>query len=355
MSAGEIQYRGNVSNVEHCTKQESNPKEPPEKIISIMNEYAQHSPQMGYPVSSDSDENVCDTIRTDIFQKNGNSVFILLTLPVTTTITSIYGEIDETPDVVPQERIANAYGVTEGFNFDQNTLFEPGDYCMGVVFSSEEEAHSIEAIRLELRHEKISNLMISHMIFGLCRELGFDPSHVMKYPVKSVVRAVPFYKKTNSDIAKLKKELPEIISENMLLMKSAFSESMDSKLQEHLSELRSGQDQTTSEIYQKLEDLKTQIAEVTSREKHVVSTPSYEQEKGMMSQNTVSLEDYLKIKKERDLYYERLQETEDYIEDHILSQHDAFEEESFYKKSDSRYYPNAHLSKGTRSVLGRRK
>lgn len=309
---------------EHYTKQENKLMESPEKIISIMNEYTQHSPQMGYPIPSESNEKICDTIRTEIFQKKGNSVFILLTIPVTATVNSIYGEVDAKTTVIPKEKIANAYGVSDGFNFNQNTPFKPGDYCMGLVFASEEEAQSVESVKLELRHEPITNLMISHMIFGLCKELGFDPSHVMKYPVKSVVRAVPFYKKTHGDITKLKEDLDEIISEKLHLLENA------STIQ-------------TQEIQNKLEDLKRQISEVSSPQ---INTASIEKEKGVLPENSVSFEDYIRIKKERDLYYGRLQEAEDYIEDHIIPQEE---------KSVPLYYPNAHLSKGTRSLLGRRK
>jgi regulator of replication initiation timing len=337
MSAAEIQHSDLVGNFERKPAQKNTP---PEKIISIMNEYSsnmQYSPQVAHSVSTESDQCNTETIRSHIFQKNDNSVFILLTIPVTTTVLSVVGEVEDGVDVAPQFKIADAYGVTKGFSFDQTTSFKPGDYCMGLVFSSEKEAQSITTIKLQLQYQQISNLMLSQMIFGLYRSLGFDPSHVMKYPVQSVNRSVPFYRKTRDEINELRKTTESLCKESNNL-KEVLPGMISENLQKTL-------DQTN--IHQKLDDLKSQIAEVTSREKHMMSADSYEKEKGATAEKTISVDEYLKIQEERDLYYDKLHEAEDYIE-YVMEQR----EQSHHSP---KRFSNAHLSHGTRSLLGKRK
>ena len=151
---------------------------------------------IGRPVSS-------DFVDVPIFQVTDSSVFVLMTFPTASQITAVAGITATRQNLHPQYKVASPYGDTTGFNFDETTRFVPGDYCLGLVFRSSEEAQSISMVRLLLQAEPVSNFMVAQMIFGLCRSLGFEPSHVMKYPARSSNASQPFYRKIRSEISKL--------------------------------------------------------------------------------------------------------------------------------------------------------
>jgi len=281
-----------------------------EQVINIMNQYSSkmaQSPQIGQPVTSNETSYEVDTIRLNVFQKNQESVFLVLTIPTETRITSLFGESEDGSHIIPKYQVADAYGKSQGFAFDSKVMLKPGDYCMGLIFSSEEEANSVVSVSLEMKYQKISNLMISQMIFGLYQKLGFDPSHVLNYPVRSVSRSVPFYRKQHSDLDSVSRKMSE------------FKESINVKLDE----------------------LKEQLL---SREKHVLSSDQYDAEKSVLNKHSSPNLEYTKIKEERDRYYAKLQEAENYIEDIMQKKDDC-----------DRSWTNQHLSSGTRSIIGRRR
>jgi hypothetical protein len=151
---------------------------------------------------------VCsDLMDVPVYQLNDKTVFVLITFPTTSLVTAVVGLTTDSQNLSPQYKVASPYGDQNGFNFDQTTRFVPGDYCFALVFKSAEEAQSISLVRVLLQAEPISNLMVSQMIFGLYRALGFEPSHVMKYPTRSVSSGSPFYRKIRNETAKLSERL----------------------------------------------------------------------------------------------------------------------------------------------------
>jgi hypothetical protein len=309
-----------------------------EQVINIMNEYSSEmelSPQLGHPIPSNI---AVDTIRANVFQKNANSVFIVLTIPIESKIIRLTGECEDHSEIVPKYQVADAYGESQGFPFDKTTKMQPGDYCMGLIFENEKDAELIHAVKLEMQYCQISNLMLSQMIFGLYRGLGFDPSHVMNYPIQSVNQSVPFYRKTRTELEKLRSNYDQMRNEL-----SDFRSNQEKIVDEMKTQINADDFQET--LCQKLDELKSQITNMTQREKHVVSSDHLKREKGIIGTKSIPIEEYLKIKEERDLYHNKLHEAENYIEDVMTEQK--------HWPSDS--YSNSHLSNGTRSIIGKSK
>ena len=150
-----------------------------------------------------------------------SSVFIHLTLPTAALVSMIVGVNIAGESLLPKFKLASVYGGASGYNFDETTRFSPGDYSIVLVYNSPEEARSVISAKILLQHEPISNLMVSQLIFGLYRALGFEPSHIMRYPVRSSSSGSPFYRKIHSEISKVSEALTPI---------KAASERIESKL-----------------------------------------------------------------------------------------------------------------------------
>lgn len=151
-----------------------------------------------------------EVIDIPIFQKDDKTVFVLLTFPTQAIIRSINGITNDSSDTYIEYQVASAYGLTSGSQFNSQTKFLPGDYCFGLVFRSNEEANKVISVKLNIVIEPISNLLLSQMIFGLYRSLGFEPSHVLKFPIKSVNPGIPFYRKTRGEINKVVESIAQI-------------------------------------------------------------------------------------------------------------------------------------------------
>ena len=163
------------------------------------------------PVISNSNYNLADAklefLKLSIIQKSERTVFAIVTFPTITMIKSVFGETSDSTIAYIEHNVASAYGMTDGHNFDESTKFLPGDYCLGIIFRTKEEADKVIGIKIQVNAEPISNLMLAQMIFGLYRCLGFEPSHTLKYPVKSVNPGTPFYRKTRSEINEMRESL----------------------------------------------------------------------------------------------------------------------------------------------------
>ena len=151
-----------------------------------------------------------ETLKLSILERSDRTVFSVVTFPTLTVIKSISGETSDgsTPDI--EQSVASPYGMTTGQTFDETIKFLPGDYCLGVVFRTKEDADRVISIKISVMTEQISNLMLFQVLFGLYRSLGFEPSHVLKYPVKSHNPGIPFYRKTRSEIREIVDKLKEI-------------------------------------------------------------------------------------------------------------------------------------------------
>lgn len=143
-----------------------------------------------------------EVIRLGIFQRKDENLYVIVTFPTVTTIISMTPESsDKSLSLIQQT--ASIYGSTNGFVFNNQTQFPPGDYCLAFTFSNKNEVRAISGIYLTIKYEFVTNFMLSQMMFGMYRSLGFDPSHVMKYPSKTAEAPIPFYRKTRSEIEKL--------------------------------------------------------------------------------------------------------------------------------------------------------
>ena len=141
-----------------------------------------------------------EIIDVPILQKQDNNVFISITFPTSSVIKNVKCVTNDTSESVIQYQVASPYGITSGSPFNEQTKFLSGDYCIGIALKTIDEANKILSVKLHLILEPISNLMVSQMIFGLYRSLGFEPSHILKFPVKSVSASAPFYRKTRGEI-----------------------------------------------------------------------------------------------------------------------------------------------------------
>ena len=141
-----------------------------------------------------------ETIDVPILQRQDNTIFILITFPTYSIIKNINCITNDLSESIIQCKVYSPYGITSGSVFDYQTKFLPGDYCIGLAFNTLDEANKVTSVKLHLILEQISNLMVAQMIFGLYHSLGFEPSHVLKYPVKSVSSGTPFYRKTRGEI-----------------------------------------------------------------------------------------------------------------------------------------------------------
>jgi chromosome segregation ATPase len=151
-----------------------------------------------------------EMIDVPIIQKDNQTIFVLLTFPTQTIIKSINGITSDGSNTQIEHQVASPYGVTVGSKFNNQTKFPPGDYCLGLVFRSNEEAAKVISIRISIILEPVSNLMLSQMIFGLYRSLGFEPSHVLKYPTQSHNAGTPFYRKTRVEVGKVMETITQL-------------------------------------------------------------------------------------------------------------------------------------------------
>uniref|UniRef100_A0A6C0IWG9 Uncharacterized protein n=1 Tax=viral metagenome TaxID=1070528 RepID=A0A6C0IWG9_9ZZZZ len=309
--------------------------------ISPNSQSSPGSPDLG-PTHIEIGRPVCsDLMDVPVYQLNDKTVFVLITFPTTSLVTAVVGLTANRQSLSPQYKVASPYGDQNGFNFDQTTRFVPGDYCFALVFKSAEEAQSISLVRVLLQAEPISNLMVSQMIFGLYRALGFEPSHVMKYPTRSVSSGSPFYRKIRNETAKLSERLSTLetavrspptdvssLCERIEALEAAvktpptveipdFSaiEKQLSEISQQLGRLESllgdirGQPIVTVEqIEDKLKDLKKSASLVSAYVQRVEA----HQEKG--SSESIPFEMFEQLILEKEMYLNKLKEAEDYID-----------------------------------------
>lgn len=195
---------------------------------------SENSPKLGISANIKRDE----IINISILQREGKTVFVLLTFPTQATIKSITGITNDSSNSLIEYQVASPYGLTSGAPFNSQTKFLPGDYCIGLVFSAIEEANKIVSIKFNISLEPISNLMLSQIVFGLYRSLGFEPSHVLKYPVQSVNSGAPFYRKTRGEIGKAVDTITQL-SNKIIEQNGQLSTKMDNFPHNKVSEIAS--------------------------------------------------------------------------------------------------------------------
>lgn len=153
-------------------------------------------------------------------------------------------------------------GEKDYLEFEHETLFPPGDYTFKMTLEEkkEEKKEGKENLPvLILEHEEISNFMLFQSISLLFNCTGYEISHVMNFPVKVVQPSVvPVYKKVRLDIFSSRDKL--------------------------LSEFQKIREMESGKRYIDLEEIKNLI-------------------------------------KDRDMYYQKLMEAEDYIESFLNRSH----------------------------------
>jgi len=302
------------------------------------------------------------SVRIGILKREGANVYCAITFPTTTSIISIIPETNnESTKIVRQ--IASIYNSTEGFVFNEEFQFPPGDYCLALTCSNKDETKQITGLRLLIRHETISNFVLSQMFCGLSRSLGFEPSHIMNYPSKAVNPAVPFYRKMRSEMtsefSKLSgkitgtnlSEVDQLIQtqtktiidelkkyEKLVSLVAQINQisTMMGEVSTHIREMGRNealvQEQTKAiqegviSLNEAVKDIHKNASENSSMDKNIRSLQeqlaqvreSFEnrqsQEKGSDAQ-TITVADLEKLVAERKLFYERLVEAEDFIDE----------------------------------------
>lgn len=217
--------------------------------------------------SSTNDLIRSEIIDVPVFQKDGKTIIILLTLPTQAIIRTITGVTNDSSDTRIEYQVASNYGSKVGSPFTNQTKFLPGDYSLGLVFRSLDEANKVVSIKINIILEPISALMLSQIIFGLYRSLGFEPSHVLKYPVKSEEAGIPFYRKTRGEIGKVVESVAHL-SSKVTEQTSQLAAKIDGLPIHKLGEITSIVSNTAvllNSVESKTGDLGTQLIQVDSK------------------------------------------------------------------------------------------
>ena len=164
------------------------------QVVSITEEATSYSNSPG-ETAYNFGNITTETFDVPVFQKKDNSIFVVITFPTAVTINSCLGVTFDGKAVSCIGCVASPHGQSTGYPFDSQTRFAPGDYSLGFIYSNPEDVEKISYIRTIVNAEVVSNFVLCQAIFGLYRALGFEPSHVMKYPVRSVSAGTPFYRK----------------------------------------------------------------------------------------------------------------------------------------------------------------
>ena len=266
-----------------------------------------------------------EILRLPIIQKRDQLVSSTLTIPSVMMITSVVGESINGGLVPVQQSIYSVYGGTNGIAFDNTTPFHPGDYTLGFVFDSKEVADSIIGLRITMTMEMVSGMMLSQMIFGLYRIMGYEPSRSMKYPVVSTVEDSPFHQKTRTEMKRISDKVAELsgklesITAKMAELLQVIVSSNSPELTRELLELKRSQDSLSQSIKEiKLTPEPTitldQIREVVSASHH---SEFHHEEKGS-TEKVIKIGDIETLLSERQKYHDKLAEAEDYI-DHLTN------------------------------------
>lgn len=162
---------------------------------------------LGSSLFSDHTELSTEQVEIGIFQRDGPTIFALLTVAVSTRICSIQCKTHQQGLLIAQEEVISVYGDQQGNPIGEGIDLPAGDYCLGLSFNSKEEADSVLSIGFEAQSYPVSNFYLSQIMFGMYRSMGFEPSHVLKYPNRSIAVATPFYRKTRADIEKARDQI----------------------------------------------------------------------------------------------------------------------------------------------------
>lgn len=322
-----------------------------------ISQYEQHD------VRSPEAINHVETVNIPIFQTYDRNVFALITFPTVSYITSINGHTQDNSDSLIEYRVVSPYGMTEGSPFNERTRLLPGDYCLGLGFRTKEEAEKVFSITLQIITEPISNLMLGQILFNLYRTLGFEPSHALKLPVKATTPGTPFYRKTRNEINKVSEQCealaralnnpPEPVSlpildkilmvqqntlekvtinsidlrtilDQMQNLSSQLNTTLENfnNISKNLDEIQQKNDVESTltpqikEIQKQLSLLENKFVTLIKSQENLVSNLNGKNaEKGSSDAHSITVSDFEDLVGERDMYYNKLSEAEDYIED----------------------------------------
>lgn len=333
--------------------------------LSVPDEPASDSNHVESPEFNNNNyTNTSETLELNIFQRTTDNVIcVLVSFPTHASIRSIYGLSVEYNTVPVKYQIASAYGSQSGTYFNMTTQFLPGDYCFGLAFESKEQADSVILIKADVCMEPIGNLMMSQIIFGLYRNLGFEPSHVLNYPIKTAKAGIPFYRKTRNEINQLAATVKSTHSnEQVLFQIGAVEERLTSLLESKLNaveervnciprindvteeriigsvehkfnvlgeqvlSMSQSHDSSSAlrslhesilEINNKvceLQNVFNRLANIEKQIAYVSNRRSDDSEKGSNAMPSITVSDISRIVGERDLYLNKLTEAENHIE-----------------------------------------
>jgi len=255
-----------------------------------------------------------ETVELYASQRRKENIYFVVTFPTATTIRSITPRFKESPVKITQQ-LVSIYGSTEGFVISDDMSLPAGDYCIILVCSDKKDTKEILGIGLQITYGNISPFILSQVLFSLSRSLGFEPSHIMNYPSRTLNPPTPFYRKLRSEINKTQNAIGTVQEElkkyeQLISLVSQISVTIG-ELSTHIHEMG-----RSNALYQ--EQMKTTLAEIEAikgkmEEMQQTLIASQSQEKGGETQ-TITVADLEKLITERKRFYEKLVEAEDYIE-----------------------------------------
>ena len=203
-----------------------------------------------------------ETLYLPVYQRQDRTIYVLITFPTITTINDIKGQTLDGSDTLIEYKMVSLYGSTTGTAFNEQYKFVPGDYYLGLWFRNADEANRIVSIQIGVQMDSISNLMIVQILSGLYRSLGYEPSHVLKYPSRSAITGSPIHHKIRADLSKASTDLSTKIAtlgEQMLKTNWEELSTKITNLSEQMSEL--GDQEQISERFDALSDQMTKMVE----------------------------------------------------------------------------------------------
>lgn len=212
---------------------------------------------------------------------------------------------------------------TKDFNkFDHDVLFPIGDYNFLFALEMKEDAAiKKESLYIIVEHEEISNFTMYQALAGLYNCVGYEISHILNFPMKTVdSTVVPIYKKVRIDINNLSKHLIE----ELLKTSEMHVESILLNIKEIAEKKEPGIDVLKiNQVMDSLEQMKEVSASIKRISTHMEELRRLmkEMESGKRS---VSLDEIEKMVEDKNMYYSKLIEAENYIEANIEHRRGTF-------------------------------
>jgi len=93
----------------------------------------------------------------------------------------------------------NGTGINN-FRMNLNQIIKPGDYIITIYQSTSIE---LTGVSVKIKCDKITKIYMCQIIYGIYKILGYEPSHLYKFSIKTENNPIPIHRKIRQDITKL--------------------------------------------------------------------------------------------------------------------------------------------------------